>query len=57
MAYERLHGPLGGQRDDFLAATISNTIAATFSKTPPPLSEFMPDWPELMRGGDDGDHP
>lgn len=57
MAYERQYGPVGPERLDYLAALICATIAATFSKKPPTIADFMPDWPELMRGGDDGDDP
>lgn len=44
MAYERLYGPLGGARDDYLAALIAATTANTFSKKEIPFSNFLPDW-------------
>jgi hypothetical protein len=55
MAYERLYGPLGGQRDDYLAAMIAATFSATFAgkkDKPPKLSDFIPDWEEASRGDD-----
>jgi hypothetical protein len=52
MVYERLYGPLGGERDDYLAATIASTVAATFSKNPPPMSDFMPPWTQKEAASD-----
>jgi len=54
MVYERLYGPLGGYRDDYLAALIAATIAATFSKKPPPLSDFIPQWGQMAKEATDG---
>jgi len=55
MVFERLYGPLGGVRDDYLAAMTSATVAATFSKSPPPLSEFMPQWEQMAKEAAHGD--
>lgn len=55
MVFERLHGPLGGQRDDYLASMTAATMAATFSKSPPPLSDFMPQWEQMAKEAARGD--
>jgi hypothetical protein len=44
MAFERLYGPLGPARDDYLAALIASTVANSLSKKEIPFSQFMPDW-------------
>lgn len=47
MAYERLYGPLGGERADtltaILAATIANSNRNPDAKPVTP-DDFMPDW-------------
>lgn len=54
MVYERLHGPIGGRRDDFLAATIAATVANSLSQKEIPFGHFLPDWPELIKEAEDG---
>jgi hypothetical protein len=36
---------------------IANTAANALSEKEIPFSDFLPDWPDLMRGDDDGDDP
>jgi ABC-type transporter Mla subunit MlaD len=52
MVYERLYGPLGGQRDDHNTAVIASTVAAAFSEKPPPFSDFLTNWAEATHGDD-----
>jgi hypothetical protein len=56
MAFEQVHGRLGPQRLDFLAAMICQTIANTNrdpKKKPIPITKFMPDWDQGVELGDD----
>lgn len=54
MAYERLYGPLGRDRDDYHAALVASTVAAVHAeKNPPSPADFMPDWEEAASDGDD----
>lgn len=55
MAYERAYGPLGGRRDDYLAAMISATVAASMGGKEMPLSGFMPSWPGTAEEAAHGD--
>jgi hypothetical protein len=54
--YEQIHGPLGGERDDYLTAKICLTIVEMMrsgGKTPT-LKDFMPGWGKQSIG--DTDH-
>lgn len=44
-AYERVCGPLGGERDDVLAAIVSAvTMNAAGPKNPAKVDDFLPEW-------------
>ena len=52
MAYERLFGPLGPQRDDQLAALVCATVANAFrgkNDRAAKVSDFVPDWARAAR--------
>lgn len=47
MAFERVNGPLGGERSDFQAALIASTVVnAQRTKGSPiaQVSDFLPEW-------------
>ncbi|RBQ21624.1 hypothetical protein DP939_02625 [Spongiactinospora rosea] len=58
MAYERLTGALGQQRDDILAARTAFYVVSALSSSKtnkPKLSDFLPNWGLIREeaGGDD----
>lgn len=57
-AFEQIYGPLGQQRDDYLAALIAQTTHNTVAKTAAPIGDFVLPWDEREvegQGVDDGD--
>lgn len=60
MAYERLAGILGQQRDDLHAAQISERVTNALGGTPkgrrpPKVGDFLPDWTARPEEDSDGD--
>lgn len=52
-AYERMHGPLGQQRDDQLTALVASTVANAFRDggKVAQVSDFLPTWSDPAGSG------
>jgi len=44
LAYERLTGPLGGERGDLHTAIVAATVHNMWAKKPKKLRDFIPEW-------------
>lgn len=58
MAFERLHGPLGQQRDDHLAALLAERVTNSLSSGKGrrwTARDFLPQWGLPPQEDDDGD--
>lgn len=55
-AYEKLDGPLGGERLDYLAAMLAQRITAMLQMggKPPTIKQFIPKWDreEIIEDGE-----
>lgn len=44
MAYERVAGPLGPERDDILTALLATVVHNVFAKKGKKVKDFLPEW-------------
>jgi len=53
LAYERLTGPLGGERGDLHTAIVAATVHNLWAKRPRKLRDFMPQWAQKRQTVDE----
>lgn len=57
-AFQRIYGPIGQRRDDYLAALIAQAVRNALATPAVPIDDFIPKWDEREQdeqGAGDGD--